>query len=941
MASKKITAMPNWGGNQVPTDLMTGVDLSQSAATQNVKTTLNDLFSEITKNITDGAVHFAGVAAPAVSAAGKGSIYFDSTANIFEVSENGGAYVPLVNRAAGGANEIQYSDGAGNFTASAALTFNSTTNTLAAGAGGLTGKLQLTHTNTRTLTLQPGAQSAAKTWTWMTGYGNANQALITDGTGTLSFGDFLAYPLPGTDRQMFFNDAAVFNSTAFLEYGTVSLNLLPYGAAAGNTFSLRFYELATNGTNYLAFKAPDALAGSVTWTLPIADGTNGQVLSTNGSAALSWTTISTTPSLTDQYIGFGSGVNALTGSSKFLWNDTSQIMSFVSANPSYIYFNSVSTSSAIWFSVNAYHPGTGSGVIFDYVGGNQSGGPGIWWSNNNYAQCSGIWLNLGFNFQGAASSTSPLKIRKATSTSANGNIVFAFYPDSGFFDLQPYGVSATETARVRFSELAANGTNYIEFRAPDALTGNTTLSWPDGAGSPGQVLTTNGSNTLSWTTPGGGGLTIGATAIASGTAGRILYEAAANVLGETAGFSYQPATSPNLTITAQAASYVGLRINSAATPSNDIFQVTVNGTANSGFIVTSTGSPDSPWGGSRSIRYGSNHTTTGTVNDSVVFGNGNSVSSNNSIAIGTQLTTSAAGSTNNIFIGWNYTNGNTGNTIAIGKELTPGWAGLSGSSIILGIDSGGAVFSGTNNFIAGTSPHPMTNIWFGKGVYNATPTDYTINGTGGSGADIAGAAVNLAGGKGTGTGIPGTIGIQFARASTTSSSLNALSDEWRASYSAIDTITLAANIKTSTTILTSAAAINAVWTTATHASRTAAITFSLVNNAAALTEVFRIAPTALTLADAVNFVFNTTTGSKIGTATSQKIGFWNATPVIQQTSAALTNNVTSGGTNDIIANYTDLTVYANDAATIRDDIYQLARKLKEVGDALRTYGILG
>jgi len=38
----------------------------------------------------------------------------------------------------------------------------------------------------------------------------------------------------------------------------------------------------------------------------------------------------------------------------------------------------------------------------------------------------------------------------------------------------------------------------------------------------------------------------------------------------------------------------------------------------------------------------------------------------------------------------------------------------------------------------------------------------------------------------------------------------------------------------------------------------------------------------LTFADAVNMAFNTTTGTKIGTATGQKIGFWNATPVVQQ-----------------------------------------------------------
>lgn len=90
-----------------------------------------------------------------------------------------------------------------------------------------------------------------------------------------------------------------------------------------------------------------------------------------------------------------------------------------------------------------------------------------------------------------------------------------------------------------------------------------------------------------------------------------------------------------------------------------------------------------------------------------------------------------------------------------------------------------------------------------------------------------------------------------------------------------------------------------------------------------------------------NIATDTTTGTKIGTATTQKFGFYNATPVVQQTDGAnLTNNVTSGGTTDTIANYTDLIIYANDAAAIRNDIYQLARKIKIIGDALRTYGLL-
>ena len=42
----------------------------------------------------------------------------------------------------------------------------------------------------------------------------------------------------------------------------------------------------------------------------------------------------------------------------------------------------------------------------------------------------------------------------------------------------------------------------------------------------------------------------------------------------------------------------------------------------------------------------------------------------------------------------------------------------------------------------------------------------------------------------------------------------------------------------------------------------------------------------MTIADAEDIVLATTTGSKIGTATSQKIGFWNATPLVQQSVGA-------------------------------------------------------
>lgn len=49
-----------------------------------------------------------------------------------------------------------------------------------------------------------------------------------------------------------------------------------------------------------------------------------------------------------------------------------------------------------------------------------------------------------------------------------------------------------------------------------------------------------------------------------------------------------------------------------------------------------------------------------------------------------------------------------------------------------------------------------------------------------------------------------------------------------------------------------------------------------------------------TLADAANLVVGTTTGTKIATATTQKLGFYNATPVVQQATTGTTTGFTAG-----------------------------------------------
>jgi hypothetical protein len=85
--------------------------------------------------------------------------------------------------------------------------------------------------------------------------------------------------------------------------GTASNNLpLAGGTLTGNVIldnqvDARFREATANGTNYVGFQAPATIAADVLWTLPATDGTSNQVLKTDGSGTLSWSTPTTGVSL--------------------------------------------------------------------------------------------------------------------------------------------------------------------------------------------------------------------------------------------------------------------------------------------------------------------------------------------------------------------------------------------------------------------------------------------------------------------------------------------------------------------------------------------------------------------------------------------------------------------------------------------------------------------
>lgn len=79
--------------------------------------------------------------------------------------------------------------------------------------------------------------------------------------------------------------------------GSASLNVLKSGDTMTGTLvmadqnQIQLRENASNGTDAVSIQAPAALATNYTLTLPVNDGNSNEVLQTNGSGALSWTTV--------------------------------------------------------------------------------------------------------------------------------------------------------------------------------------------------------------------------------------------------------------------------------------------------------------------------------------------------------------------------------------------------------------------------------------------------------------------------------------------------------------------------------------------------------------------------------------------------------------------------------------------------------------------------
>lgn len=108
--------------------------------------------------------------------------------------------------------------------------------------------------------------------------GSANQVLKTDGAGNIGFAS-VTTSAAGSDTQIQYNSSGSFAGASGLVTDGSNLTINAQG-------DLRFAD--SDSSNWVAFQAPATIASNITWTLPSADGTNGQVLTTNGTGTLAW-----------------------------------------------------------------------------------------------------------------------------------------------------------------------------------------------------------------------------------------------------------------------------------------------------------------------------------------------------------------------------------------------------------------------------------------------------------------------------------------------------------------------------------------------------------------------------------------------------------------------------------------------------------------------------
>jgi hypothetical protein len=128
-------------------------------------------------------------------------------------------------------------------------------------------------------------------------------------------------------------------------------------------------------------------------------------------------------------------------------------------------------------------------------------------------------------------------------------------------------------------------------------------------------------------------------------------------------------------------------------------------------------------------------------------------SGSNNVAIGGSAMRQADTAHNNVAIGYGAGNTLGSGAVAANDNVLIGFqAGNSidtgDGNIVLGSGADTSSAAASKEFVAGSGSYPVDNVYFGKGAVSGAPSAYTIRGTGGSGANVDGGDIQIAGGTG-------------------------------------------------------------------------------------------------------------------------------------------------------------------------------------------------